>query len=78
MYIIYWLSILVMGFALVSVVTLTRELQQEELSDSRKEAARIAAVILALIAYIFSHVSAQVINWNKEQEKLQDVSSRRF
>ena len=78
MYIIYWLSILVMGFALVSVVTLTKDLQQEELGNSRKEATRIAAIILALIAYIFSHVSAQVINWNKEQERLQDVSSRGF
>lgn len=78
MYIIYWLSILVMGFALVSVIILTKELQQEELSNPHKEASRIAAVILALIAYIFSHISAQVINWNKEQERLQDVSSRRF
>jgi uncharacterized membrane protein len=67
-----------MGFALVSVVVLTKELREEELSNSHKEAARIAAVILALIAYIFSYASEQIMNWNKERERTENVSNRGF
>lgn len=78
MYIIYWLSILILGYSLFLFISLSKELEKEELQDSVKEAARIAAVILAIIAYIFSHTSSRVINWNKKQEKIQNVSDRGF
>jgi 3-oxoacyl-(acyl-carrier-protein) synthase len=57
-------------------VSLSKELEEAE--NPVKEAARIAAVILAVIAYIFSHASSRAINWNKEQEKIQNVSDRGF
>lgn len=76
MYIIYWLSILILGYSLFLFASLSKELEEAE--NAVKEAARIAAIILAVIAYIFSHVSSRVINWNKEQEKIQNVSDRGF
>lgn len=76
MYIIYWLSILILGYSLFLFVSLSKELEEGE--NAVKEAARIAAVILAVIAYIFSHISSRVINWNNEQEKIQNVSDRGF
>jgi hypothetical protein len=78
MYIIYWLSILILGYSLFLFVSLSKELEKEELQNSVKEAARIAVIILAVIAYMFSHVSSRAINWNKKQEKIQNVSDRGF